>query len=372
MLLPQVTKQIKSLNDRILQLEKITSNPTHDVIASRFKRPQAIVKGDVYIVTGPQQISGTLAPLGSPRTVVVALESSADTIGTGESWALCATSGLAWVNYVGGTAPQIGSYVRTADTSGDAGKVLFTSTEKWVTFGRVVRIDENKRQVLIMMNQHKSNFHQRERENHNGIHDADIDRNNPATNHNGSTLITIRDPLLRTIIFRPKRWLIDSPTSDNVVPYDVTGEVTTLHRRFVYLYFTVLSHPIGDSKVRLGEIGNPIPPPASLWNELTVTFNNFTFTDGYYTNNVQTSTFTGLEAPFLVRTGALNVGVGEIRFEYGHSLDVFQVDVGEEIVVASSEHENEAFRPYYEFSNDFKFQATNPPDPPNVYERDEE
>lgn len=151
MQLHEITKQIKSLNDRILELEKITANSIPDVIAARFKRPQAIVKGDVYVVadTGNQRIAGTELK-NDLRQVVVALESSVDLIGTGQSWALCAISGLVWVNYVGTPAPEIGDHIITSET---AGKATFANSNRNGVFGRIIRVDESNLRVFIIMSE---------------------------------------------------------------------------------------------------------------------------------------------------------------------------------------------------------------------------
>lgn len=162
MALNEIGKQIRSLNARIGQLEKAAADPLPSVVAARYKRSEAITKGDVYVIVDtaeefeepeepgePERIEETAIP-NDTRPVRVALESSSDSIGTGYSWALCALSGHVWVNYkfdlLEEEEPLLNDFVHT---SSEAGKASFSSGAAAGAFGRVVRIRSDTKQVLV-------------------------------------------------------------------------------------------------------------------------------------------------------------------------------------------------------------------------------
>ncbi len=332
MKLHEVAKQITALNNRIGQLERAAANPTQDVIAGRFKRSEAITKGDVYAVSGPQTISGTTTEKDS-RAIVAALESSSDSIGSGQAWALCAMAGQAWVNLEGiGGSPAVNDYVTTSTAEG---KAAVQSTQTNGAFGRIVRLDLVNARALVFFSKNRGELRQF------GLVDAYIDDSNPTTNFNGETNLVARlgGPIVKHMIVRPPSGAPDRDFSS-----------------FVYLHFKVLAQSAGSSGIFVNAVERDVPWSA-LWNESTVTWDRWN-ADQSQGSLLDAASFTGQPVPFTYRTDNLSVSGSDI-WEDGHLIR-FRFTGPSTITIASSEHPNPLLRPFYEFTNELKFGTINP------------
>lgn len=317
--LREVAKQVTAMNSRIAQLEKAAASPTQRMTADRFKNNDPFVAESVYVVAGNQRVQTTTIA-NDTRAIVISLESSTDTVGSGKAWAMCATGGQAWVQYKSGESPAATSYVNTSD---EAGKVAFSSSTTLGSFGRVSRIDTVNNRVLVFFSKQRVATIKVPLVEDSYVNGVGLQRD---VNFDGEPLQVDRFITLsqsKTAFLRPAA--------------GAPAYVETIDRVTLVLY-QLSSHDISGPLIHLRYV-------LAGWDESTITWNNSNGVPGFVSE--VTTARIGLRAtPQIVSTTIPTVGSSVPLTFFINGFRLHHNRSAENVQYASSENEDPDKRPY--------------------------